>query len=153
MITYQQENVSDLWGEVMPLLEAHWKEIAHYPDIPLEPDTDAYAMLEDAGAMRCYTVRSDGALIGYAVFLVRSNAHYKSSLQAVQDVLFLLPEHRNGKIGVGLIFYSEDRLTEEGVQVVFHHVKTTNNFGKLLTRLEYELVDQIYAKRLDKEIG
>jgi hypothetical protein len=41
------------------------------------------------------------------------------------------------------------RLALEGIQVVYHHVKAAHNFGKMLERMDYKLVDLIYAKRLD----
>jgi hypothetical protein len=37
------------------------------------------------------------------------------------------------------------------VQVVYHHAKRTNRVGELLERLGYELVDEIYAKRLENK--
>lgn len=149
MTSYAEELVSELWEEALPLLQAHWREIAHYQDIELKPDIEAYAKLESVGALRCYTAREECELIGYVVFFVRSNPHYMQSLQAHQDVLFVLQHWRKGMIGVRLIRYAEGKLRAEGVQVIYHHAKRTNQVGKLLERLGYELVDGIYAKRLD----
>lgn len=146
---FQAERIGHLWPELEPLLEAHWREVAHYQDIGLEPDKDAYAEHEQAGALRCFTARDAGRLVGYAFFFVRPNMHYRGSLQAWQDVLFLHPDYR-GRAGVTLIRVAETRLRAEGVQVVYHHAKRTNRVGELLGRLGYELVDEIYAKRLDK---
>ncbi len=151
MITYQEEFLSGLWDEVMPLLETHWEEIAHYKDIPLDPDIDVYTAVENLGNSRCYTVRDDGRLVGYVLFFVRGHMHYKMSIQAIQDVLFLLPEYRKGRIGIKFLQWAEEALTAEGVQVIYQHVKTTNKAGELMERLGYELVDKVYAKRLDKE--
>jgi len=150
-IYYQAERVSDLWDEAEPLLQAHYAEIAHYQDIPLDPDKDAYRALEAAGQLRCYTVRDRARLAGYVVFIVRQNMHYKGSLQANQDVLFVLPEYRAGLIGIRLIKEAERRLAAQGVQVVYHHAKRTNKVGELLGRLGYDLVDEIRAKRLDRK--
>lgn len=150
-VYYQEERVSGIWAELEPLLEAHWAEIARYQDIKLDPDVEAYERLEAEGKVRCYTARDGGALIGYAVFFVRGNLHYRNSLQAIQDVLFVLPQHRAGLAGVRLIKVAEERLKALGVQVVYHHAKRTNRVGELLERLGYELVDGLYAKRLDKK--
>ncbi len=150
MRTFTEELVSELWDELMPLLKDHWREIAHYQDIPLDPDIAAYEAVEEQAMLRCYTAREDDKLIGYAVFFVRRGMHYRGSLQAIQDVLFLLPEYRHGSIGVALIQYSERQLAAEGVQAVYHHCKTTNQVGRLLVRLGYELIDEVYGKRLDK---
>ena len=147
---YQAELVSDLWEEVMPLLETHWREIAHYQDIALKPDIETYARLQAAGQLRCYTARDSGRLIGYVVFFVRPSLHYVTSLQAHQDVLFVALDYRKGMVGVRLIRFAEQRLKAEAVQVIYHHAKRTNKVGELLTRLGYELVDEIYAKRLDR---
>lgn len=150
MNTYQAERLSESWTEVEPLLRNHWREIAHYQDISLDPDKEAYAMLENAGALRCYSMRDEaGALVGYVAFFVRMNMHYRSSLQAVQDVLYVDPAHRRTMAGIRLIKFAECSLAAEGVQVVYHHVKCTNRVGELLERLGYELIDRVYGKRLN----
>jgi hypothetical protein len=146
----REEKICTLWDEALPLLESHWREITHYADIPLDPDKDMYNQMEEIGALRCFTARAQGRLVGYAVFFIRHNLHYRSSLQAMQDVLFVLPEHR-ARLGVKLIRESERLLTSAGVQVLYHHVKRTNKVGELLVRMGYELIDEIYGKRLDQE--
>jgi len=149
-IYYQAERITDLWPELEPLLAEHYREIAHFQDIPLDPDKEAYAALQQTGHLRCYTVRDRGRLVGYCFFVVKPNIHYRSSRQAHQDVLYVAPAYRRGRTGVTLIRVAETRLRAEGVQVVYHHAKRTNKVGDLLGRLGYELVDEIYAKRLDK---
>lgn len=145
---YQRETGTKILEEVKPLLALHWKEIAHYQDILLEPDWNSYAKCEEQGFLRVYTARKDGNLIGYGVYFVRYNLHYKSSLQASQDILFVHPDHRG--IGARFIHWCDTQLQAEGVQAVYHHVKQAHNFGPLLERMGYQLVDLIYAKRLDK---
>lgn len=142
-----------LLEEMRPMNEAHYKEIAHYKDIPLKIDRQRYLALEAAGILRCYTVRDqdDHRLVGYAVFIVQFNMHYSDSLQAAQDVIFLAPEYRGQFLGSRFINWCDDRLRDEGAQAVYQHVKVAHDFGKLLERLGYEPVDIIYARRLDKE--
>jgi hypothetical protein len=153
MLTLAREVfTSQLLAEMLPLLERHWEEVAHYPDIRLEVDASAYHAAESAGALRIYTVRDadDRQLIGYAAFFVRPSPHYRSSLQAAQDVIYVSPIAR-GSTGARLIRFADDELSSEGVQAVYHHVKLAHNWGKLLERAGYEAVDIIYAKRLDRE--
>lgn len=143
----------DLFEESLPLLTEHWREIAHYGDIPLDPDFEVYAAIARAGQLRVFTVRTvepTQELIGYAVFIVRPNPHYKGSVQAVQDVLFIRPSHRGGSMGYRFIRWCDQRLRAEGAQLSIHHVKSAHDFGPLLNRLGYELVDFIYCKRLDR---
>jgi GNAT superfamily N-acetyltransferase len=147
---YQRERATaELFDELIPLLVDHYREIAHYPDLALDPDFDTYLRMDEMGFLRVFTARdSKGALYGYAVYFVRHNIHYKASLQAQQDILYVHPKHRG--TGAKLIVWADNELRREGVQAVYHHVKAAHNFGTLLVRMGYQLVDLIYAKRLDK---
>lgn len=148
MLKFQREPLSiELLDEMLPLLVKHYKEIAHYQDIPLEPDYDSYIRMEEMDMVRAYTARDEGGLIGYAVFLVRSNIHYKSSKQAVQDVLYIDPSKRG--FGYKFIMWCDLQLKADAVQVVYHHAKTEHNFGPLLEKQGYKLIDLIFGKRLD----
>lgn len=151
-LAYQAEQLADLRAEAHALVLKHWEEIAHYRDIPLEVDEAFYLAAERSGATRCFTARiaETRELVGYVVFFVKLNPHYANSLQALQDALFLHPEHRRGRAGTALITLAEAHLKAEGVQVVYHHVKRGSQAGELLKRLGYELVDEVYAKRLDE---
>jgi GNAT superfamily N-acetyltransferase len=146
-VSFQREIAHEVIAEIAPLLARHWEEIAHFKDIPLNPDFDAYRRMEDAGLLRVFTARLDGELIGYAVFFTVRNLHY-SYLQAHQDLLFLAPEHRNGRIGFCLLKYSDEVLQQEGVRVISHHVKVAHDFGPLLRRLGYELIEHNWFKQV-----
>lgn len=138
--------------EAIPLFVLHYQQIAHYQDIKLAPDYEKYLGMQQAGILRIYTAREeDGELIGYGIFLVSPNANYKASIQAQQALLFIHPDRRG--FGRQFIAWCDEQLKTEGVQVVYHHVKVKPelNFGPLLERMGYTLVDQIYGKRLDKE--
>lgn len=154
-LTFRREPLTErLFDEVLPLLFAHWKEVAHYQDIELAPDVAKYLAFEQAGIVRMFTARQqveapfDGKLVGYCCYIVQPTLHYRQSKQAHQDVIYLDPECRGGN-GARFIAWCDQQLADEGVQAVYHHVKKAHNFGRLLERQGYELVDLIYAKRLD----
>jgi GNAT superfamily N-acetyltransferase len=147
-MSYGQELLSDIVEELKPLLERHWEEIAHFKDVPLAPNWAAYDRAEKSGSLRVYTARKDGALIGYGVFFI-GNMHYSTTKIATQDVLFLLPEHRQGGVGYRLIRFCDEQLNAEGAKVVYHHVKhAICDFGPLLERMGYVAVDTIYGRKL-----
>ncbi len=146
---FARESSATVIDEIKPLLEAHYAEIAHYKDIPINCDFDAYLRLEAAGRLRIYGIRVDAILIGYAIFTVAKSLHYSGSLQAHQDVLYLDPAYRKGRVGLRFIQFCDSQLQADGVQVVFHHVKAAHNFGPMLERMGYELIDHIYGRRLD----
>lgn len=150
-LQYAQERAGPIFEEIKPLLHAHFEEIAHYKDIELKPDYGRYFEAEHHGHLRIYTARADDVLIGYAIYFVRRSLHYRDSLQAQQDILYLAPKHRSGGRGRALIEYADACLCQEGVQVVIQHVKHKRelNFGPLLKRIGYELMDELWTRRLD----
>ena len=147
---YARETSATVLDEIKPLLAAHWREITHYPDIALDVDYERFLAAEKRGALRIFTARNNGELAGYAIFLVGPSSRSKQSIQALQDVLYLDPEYRRGRIGMHLIKFADDALRAEGVQVSIQHVKAAHDFGPLLARLGYELVDLVYSRRLDR---
>lgn len=146
--TFKRENWGVIRDEGVKLLNKHYKEVAHYQDIPLDPDHETYLKIESLGNLRVFTCRDIAGLIGYAVFFIKKNMHYQSSLQGIQDIIFIEKESRG--FGAKFIKWCDDQLRDEGVQVVYHHVKTAQNFGPMLERQGYELIDLIYGKRLDR---
>jgi len=154
-VAYQREKLSDaLWSELAPLLADHWHEVAHYPDLRLAPDRERYQRIEDSGALRIYTARAETKLVGYLAVFVSQSLHYRQALFANQDVLYVDPKFRGSRAGVGLIRFAHDDLRRMGVTVIYQHVKhkSSINVGPMLGRLlGYEHVDDLWAKRLDKE--
>lgn len=134
--------------EINPLVENHYQEIAHFKEIELNPDYSKYIHLYNEGRLKLFTVRDqeDGELVGYAIFSVNYNLHYKQSLQALQDVIYIKPERRG--FGKKFIDFCDSQLKDMGVEAVYHHVKVEHNFGPLLEKLGYELIDLVYGKRL-----
>ena len=149
-LTFQRERPHELLVEARPLFEAHYLEVAHYQDIPLDINEDAYRQCEEAGLLRCFTARYNGDLVGYCVFMVRPNLRYSTSIQAVQDILFVDKTKRGALIGKRLIDFCEQRLKAEGVQVVYQHAKITSTVGRFFEAVGYTLIDGIYGKRLDQ---
>lgn len=155
IVKFQRETFDQVYAEALPLLVKHKDEIAHFPDIPLDVDVARYRRMDGAGLLRIYTARLHGdfsnltALIGYAVFIVDRNPHYQSSLQAVQDVLFVDPEHRNSLVGVELIRFTERELRWEGIEAIYQHVKLAHPaLGAILGRIGYAPIETIFVKRL-----
>lgn len=148
ILKYQLEKLEDIYDEILPILKEHYLEIAHYKDIKFEPNISEYYRLEDIGIIKIYTVREESELIGYAVFIIKSHLHYKSSLTAGQDILYIKKEKRG--FGRDFINWCDGELKKLGVQVVYQHVKANHDFGSMLETLDYKLVDKLYGRRLDK---
>lgn len=149
VICYRREAASpELFDEMRPLLESNYGEIAVNMGEALDPDWDAYSYLERLGVLRVFTARDSysNRLMGYAVFFVRVHQHYKGSLQAIADVIYIDPAERG--YAPGFFRWIDDMLRIEGVKVVHHSVTKYRDFSAMLTRMGYEFVSTNYARRL-----
>jgi len=144
---FQRERVcAELCNELLPLLYQHDTEVSHFKDIILVPDFEKYFAIAEHGGLRAFTVRENKVLVGYAIFYVNFHNHYSCSLQAVQDALFILPEHRGE--GEEFIKWCDSELKLDGVEVVYHHVKLSHDYSPALLRQGYEQIEKVYARRL-----
>lgn len=146
------------------LLRAHWEEVAHDRDqIILDPDWPGYLEDERQHRFLAWSARRAGVLVGYSGFYVVPHRHYRKSLFAVNDVIYLAPQER-GAAGVSLIVQVEKALKEMGAAKVFYHVKTDALLGSAGDSLEavedlqeleevtgVELPDAIYSS--DRTLG
>lgn len=143
---------------VADLLALHWEEVALNKDaVPLAPDWQRYRLLESAGVLKSVVMRQGGQLVGYDVFFVQPTLHYSTCVWALNDILYLAPEHRRGRAGILLIDAAERMLREIGVQKVIYHTKLHldlgrhtggDTVGRLLTHRGYAHIENVWAKML-----
>ena len=146
MILFNREPLTDVIDEMRPMLEDHWRECAHFDDIPLDPDFDAYLMAHRMGKVRLFTVRDYGELVGYALFFL-GNMQHKAVNTATQNLVFIHPSYRMGMVGYRFIKYFDEQLADEGVSIVYQTVKPAVDYSPLLERLGYEAVETTYVRR------
>lgn len=151
-ITYQVEPLAEFLEELQPLLEQHYEEVAMYKDhIKLDPDYDKYLALDAAGFLHCVTVRAAGTLIGYFISFVHPHIHYKETEYAVNDILYLDPEYRGTNVAVKMFMFAEEKLKEEGVDVIVLHMKTSLPFESLAKFLHYDKAEYNYSKYIGEK--
>ena len=151
MLKIAVETLVDVKEECGDLIAAHWVEIAVWPDIPLDPDWSGYENLEKAGMLVIYTVRNEtNQLVGYAVFFMRKHLHYKGHSWAANDIIWVHPDYRDGKIGTNLVQFWEQDLQARGIHVVHVNVKVAHPALGFVLRLEkYTTVEHGLEKRLN----
>ena len=149
MITYQQEFLDTCKEDAQELIRLHWEEIAVNKDkIKLNPDWDAYDTLENANALRIFTARDSGELVGYFVVIVGNNLHYKDHIFAENDIIYLHADYRKGFTGIKLIKFAEKCLKHDGVSVLKLNTKVHQPFDQLMSYLKFDLVERVYTKYL-----
>ena len=143
------ENLAKVRREIEPLLEEHWKEIALNKEIiKLNPYWRAYAELDSINALRIYTARKEGKLMGYFVILVSRSLHYKDHLFANNDIVFLRKSARRGLTGLKLVKFAVESLQAEGVTKLHVNTKTHQPFDPIMERLGFEEIETVFSKVL-----
>ena len=159
MLEFKWLNLSEAMANGFEdLATLHWQEVALDQDrVPLAPDWTKYRHLERAGVLKAIGAWDRGRLVGYDAFFVQPTMHYSTSLWAVNDILYLDPDHRKGLAGARLIRASEGLLKEIGVEKVLYHTKLHVHYGHgkargtvgdLLSALGYKHVENVYAKMI-----
>lgn len=160
----QRELFQDCLAEIKPILEEHWRELAHHQDaIRLSPNYDAYEALAKSGALRVYTVRvrSTNEIAGYAAFFVMPHLHYQSHTWAVSDLFFVRKQFRRPwwrpfsmvkPVGAGTVLFDavEEDLRSVGASVIHCTHKTAVPMaGKMFKHRGYKLIEFGWAKPLN----
>jgi hypothetical protein len=120
--------------------------------IPLDPDWSFALELEHRKVLWTAALRRDGKLIGYNSMCVHPHIHYRSTLHAVNDVIYVDPAER-GVAGVKLVRGTEAMLKPMGVVKVIYHTKLApiggkHTVGDLLSLLGYKHFENLYCKLL-----
>lgn len=134
--------------EMKILFPLHYEELCVTKDFPLTPDYDAYKRLADAGMLRCITVRANEEMIGYAIFIVQPHLHYMTCKTAFEDIYYIRPDFRKGRVGIRLFKYAEDVLQRIGVNRIIMHTKIHMDNSRLFEYLGYKLTDKLFTKIL-----
>lgn len=136
-------------GEMEALFPKHYEELCVTKDFPLEPDYEAYKRLADNGMLRCITCRVGEELVGYIVFIVQPHLHYKSCRTAFEDIYYIAPEYRKGRVGIKLFQYAEKVLKEMcKVDRIILHTKVHMDNSRIFEYLGYKNSDKLFTKLL-----
>jgi GNAT superfamily N-acetyltransferase len=149
-VTFQKEPFWQALHDAEALLPRHFDEIAEFKVILGEPDPDIeeYARLSERKALHVLTARDDGRLVGYYVATVTHNRHYRKVTNGVDDLYFLAPEYRRGRVGVQLFLEAERMMREAGAMIGIAKVKVAHDHGPILERLGWRPFERVYAKAL-----
>lgn len=155
VVVVGRETFRDCMADIRRLFAEHEREVNPYPDIPGALDEATYLAGEAVDALRIFTARIDGILIGYAAFIVQNALNWPTCKQATQ-VLFYVEQskrHAHGltTAGLRLIRVSEAALADEGVQMILQPQFIKHpDLGRLLDHEGYEQESIVWAKRIGR---
>lgn len=129
-------------------MRANFQETGFFRKEDFKPDRQRYFDLSALGILRHFTIRRAAILVGYAVFMLTpGHLHFPALRWAMQDVLYVAPEHR-GIAAVKFIIWQDDALKDDRIDVVYRHVSAKHDYSRTLIRLGYEKVEEAYARRI-----
>lgn len=132
-------SVTEHAEEVGALIAENWAESGladHKLNISLR--SDKYVELERSGVLFALAAFDGDRIVGYSVNFVSRLMHSADTVFASNDVIFLSKDHREGKLGMGLIRKTEEEAKRRGAMLMVWGAKPGSRFAALLPRLGYE---------------
>jgi len=148
MITYQQETLVTFLPESKPLFDVFYNEVAELY-VAQGFNAEFYWHLESRNRLKIYTIRDNGKLIGFSFWVLFYPPHYKTSLTATSDAIFVLQEYRKGLFGYKFLKHSLNEIKKHNPQRILVGVKPNNDFGKILERLGASHFETVYSFKLE----
>ncbi len=144
---FQRERIADCWDEAADLILANQKETGF--DAPtFHANRNWHVEMEKNGSAKLFTMRQDGKLVGYQVFLIYPNPDYSWDLCAAQRTLYIDPAHR-GVSSAHFIRFAHGELKLESVKRVFRQVREGGpDYSGLLTHMGFKPTERVYMMEL-----
>ena len=147
-IEYTVEKVTDHLESVVGLLKQHYEELSVTKGFELNPDYEVYRQAAEKGTCRAVACKDNGEVVGYIVYFIGINLHYKDCLLATEDIYYLKPEYRRGMTGVRMFKFAEEYLKTLGVNMVRYSTKTHMDNTRLFDFLGCSFIEKVFIKNL-----
>jgi hypothetical protein len=146
MIKFSKEPPQPFTQDALELFEKHYDEIAERTDvIKLDPDLEKYDFLHKNNMLEIHTARDDGKLIGYSIWFVMNHIHYKKSITANSDVLYISPDYRKGILGMKFIRWTTEEIKKRNPQRIIFHMKPFLDYSAIVERLGAKYFEKTYS--------
>lgn len=148
-ITFQSEVPTvSLIDEARALFRRHFDEIAAHHVLFGAPNPDRawYESIITGRALHAVTARLGGTLVGYFIFTVTRNKHYKHIVVAAEDLYFLAPESRMGFQGLVFLDFAVKAMEATKAHYGSLRCKVDHDQGPILKLLGFEMVETVWQK-------
>lgn len=142
---FLRERISDCWDQALPLIYANQRETGTFDPDQFLPNPEFYFMQEERGIVRLFTMRHGGKLTGYQVFFCSHHPRYPQIACAIQDVMYVAPEHR-GVASLRFLKFADGILEGDGMKPMRHASAKNLAFARLLEHCGYQLLEQTFMK-------
>jgi GNAT superfamily N-acetyltransferase len=148
-VVFQWERLPKIIREVLPLLEADWRENGlDHEKLPLNVNLQQYLDYDLIGMLRIVTAREDDLLVGYMFAYCHPHIDHVGIGWAIITWYWLFPEYRGGGVGNAMLEAMETHLRASQVTVIEASEKVAHKHG-LFERRGYVDTDVIKRKILE----
>ena len=147
-IQYMTAKVSECFDDVLKLLDEHYNELSVTKNYKLNPIYEIYKENEKTGKCRVILCKDNDVIVGYIVFFIDANLHYKDCLLATEDIYYLKPEYRKGTTGIKMFKFAETYLKSLGVNMIRYSTKVHMDNSRLFEFMDYSFIEKVFIKNL-----
>jgi len=145
MITYQQEFLSSIKGEIDPLVDEEWDEVCEELVKP-ELDWDTAFALEAANVLFAFTARQNGKLVGYCIVVKHTSLANKNLVIADSQALFVVKECRNSSVASKILSLACAIMSEEGANRFVVSAEVKANIEPLMDKLGFNKIEVKFGR-------
>jgi hypothetical protein len=150
-IQYIASSGKECFNEISKMFEKHYEELSVTKGFKLNPDYNVYWEADKRKTLKVILCKNGDETIGYIVYFIGLNLHYKDCLLATEDIYYLKPEYRKGRTGIKMFKFAEQYLKSIGVNMIRYSTKTHLDNSKLFEFLGYEFIEKVFIKKLDRQ--
>lgn len=126
---------------------------------PFSPDWDAYLAYERAGSAIVWTARTieKQVLVGYVLWITMRGLHSVETTFANADLVYLVPEWREGRTGYNFLKSAVQAITLRGrpdiIRIETNDLYEDGRMGVLLERLKFKRIGSVYEQRRPSQLS
>lgn len=148
MIDILEQKILPTAYKLKDLFEAHWNEVYGMTDRKADIMLDMYGALEDAGMAFGLWAYYDMQIVGYSINFISPNIHSRGHISCNNDALYVDPLFRDTPLGLRLIKRTEEKAKGKGADLMVWNAPLNTNLIKILPRLKYTAVEQVFLKEI-----
>lgn len=111
-------------------------------------DWPRYEQVDKSGMLLLCTIRYDGLLAGFVMYLVVKHPHHRTVDSAECDAIAINHTVRGHGIGHMLYEFAERQLRDRGVQFVTHRYRVCYGVEPVFPKWGFHLEEHVYKKEL-----
>lgn len=147
MITYQQEFLQSIYGQIDPLIDDEWDEVCE-EDVKPELDWDTAFNLEASGVLFAFTARDEGKLVGYCIVVKHTSLANKSLTIADSQALFVVKDYRKTSVASKILSLAMGVMKEEGANRFLVSAEMKANIKPLMDKMGFKETEIKFGRKL-----